>query len=286
MKRWQTLVVLAASLGIFFFVAGPVWRHPWSIDASVYWSYAAIPALVAAMLLVTKKWGWRAFLLGTLEVTLLKFGVTYGIATVLWATGGQPPAPAPVAMPGEKVAPVAKRAPASTGELAGHAPPGALVWIDGGLESYSFPAPREPVEMQNDGHGFQPTVVAVQVGQPLHARVTDGRTHTLHAKDDKSGALRNLAVPAGAPRTVDFTRPLGLVEVNCLVHPHGEAPSWLLVLAHPFFVRADAQGRFALHGVPTGPVRVAAFDPAHGRVDANAQVPANDVTLEFTPRIE
>src|SRR5262249_43224701 len=161
-------------------------------------------------------------------------------------------APAPVAMPGEKAAPLAKRPPESTGELAGLAPPGALVWIDAGLEGYWFPAPREPVEMQNDGHGFQPTVVAVQVGPPLHGRVTDGRTHTLHAKDDRSGALRNLAVPAGAPRTIDFARPLGLVEVNCLVHPRGEAPSWLLVLAHPFFVRADAQGRFALHGVPTG----------------------------------
>jgi hypothetical protein len=265
--------VLTLALAIFFFWAGPVWRHPWQIDASVYWSYAVIPALVAGVLLATRKWGWRPFLLGTLEVVLLKFGITYGLATVMWATAGEPPAPPPVKMPGVAAAHIEKHAPTEVGELFGKATPGALVWIDGGLERYSFPAPTGEAELNNDGHGFAPALVALQVGQPLHASVTDGKTHTLHAKDDQTGALRNLAIPAGAPRTIEFARPMGLVEVNCLVHK-GERPSWLLVVDHPFFVRADEQGGYALRGVPAGKVRVAAFALGNVRITSEASVPA------------
>ena len=280
MTRWQTLAVLAAALAIFFFWAGPVWRHPWSIDASVYWSYAAIPALVAGVLFAARKWGWRAFLLGTLEVTLLKFGITYGLATVMWATAGEPPAPPPPKMPGVAAARVERHAPSEVGELGGRTAPGALVWIDGGLDAYSFAVAPGAAELHNDGRGFEPAMVTLQVGQPLHASVTDGRTHTLHAKDDKTGALRNLAIPSGVPRTIEFARPMGLVEVNCLVHP-GEKPSWLLVVDHPFFTRADDKGRFAWQGVPAGKVRVAAFDPVRGRTAADATV-AKDTRAELT----
>jgi hypothetical protein len=282
------LAVLALALAIFFFWAGPVWRHPWQIDASVYWSYAAIPALVAGVLLVARKWGWRAFLLGTLEVTLLKFGITYGLATVMWATSGEPPAPPAPSMPGVAAKRVEKHAPTDVGEISGRAAPGALVWIDGGLEAYAFPAPKGAAEMFNDGQGFQPALVMLQVGQPLQARVTDGHTHTLHAKDDRTGALRNLAIPAGVPRTVDFARPMGLVEVNCLVHP-SEKPSWLLVVDHPFFGRADDKGRFSWQGVPAGKVRVAAFDPGRGRLTTEVTVAKGartDLTLEFGSPIQ
>ena len=290
--RWQTAAVLAVAVAIFFFVAGPVWRHPWSIDGSVYWSYAAIPLLVAGVLLMARRFRWRAFLIGTLEVTLFKFGITYGIAIVLWATAGEPPPAPSVVMPAGTPAPsLAKKPPEKTGELAGRAPPGALVWIDGGLDEFAFPPPSGTIEMQNDGHGFAPAIVSAQVGQTLKVRATDGRTHTLHAKDDRTGALRNLAVPAGAPRAVRFTRPLGLVEVTCLVHAlaHSEKPSWLLVVAHPFVTRADGQGRFAWQGVPAVRVRVEAFDPAHGRAITDAEVRASgraEVTLEVGAQIQ
>jgi formylglycine-generating enzyme required for sulfatase activity len=52
-----------------------IWDHPWDIarlDRAIAWSYAPIPLLVGAGLLLTRRMSVRAFLLDTVELTLLE----------------------------------------------------------------------------------------------------------------------------------------------------------------------------------------------------------------------
>ncbi|HYV49881.1 MAG TPA: hypothetical protein VFA20_33730, partial [Myxococcaceae bacterium] len=88
----------------FLIGAGPVWRRPFDWDASILWSYASIPVLVAAVLAWQRKLRWKGWLLDTVEITAVKFAIT-ATFLVVWLVswqvrGGQrppPPPPGPVA---------------------------------------------------------------------------------------------------------------------------------------------------------------------------------------------
>lgn len=78
------LIVLSV-LPIFFFQAGPVWQHPYQIDAAVYWSYAPIPLLVAAALLRRHVLSLAGFLVNTITALSVKYLITTSVAFLLWA---------------------------------------------------------------------------------------------------------------------------------------------------------------------------------------------------------
>jgi hypothetical protein len=74
---------LGVSLLIFFFASGPLWRHAANIgrlDHAIYWSYAAIPFLIAACLGASKRFTVRGFLLDTLALGVTKYVVTASIS--------------------------------------------------------------------------------------------------------------------------------------------------------------------------------------------------------------
>src|ERR1700722_17482845 len=109
---WGFFAILVA---VFLFVEGPVWRHPWDIDrldGSIGYSYLPVPALVVLGLAWRKALGWKAFLLDTLSLTLLKYAATFTFALVLWAAAKQPAAAATAQEAGSAVA--VEPAPAPT----------------------------------------------------------------------------------------------------------------------------------------------------------------------------
>ncbi len=315
--------IFAIALCIFLFATGPVWRHPWDVafDFAVYYSYAPIPFLVLAAAAYQRwrrrragaaagaggpsggrdapardRFGVRAFVLDTMELTFLKYATTLAIAIALWMTQSAPPPVA--AAPARAPAPPAPSEPApaptpirieDTGTLtgvvrdaSGKPVAGALVFVASGLEAYVFAAPAEPLRLENDGHGATPRLAAAQTGQTILARSTDGHLHSLVAsrgepgraaadgegaeheggRSRDEGALFHIPMlSSGAWSTVVVREPHGVASLSCTVHQGStsEAAAHLAVFAHPFFALTGDDGRFRFAGVPRGRVGVGAW---------------------------
>jgi hypothetical protein len=259
------------------------------VDAAVFLSYAAIPPLVLAVLAASRRFTWRDFALDTLAVTAAKFGVTYVAAAVLWATSGPPPPPPYVSptrfppAPGEPARPLPPETVSMHGVVLADGVPrgGAVVWVGHGVEGWAHPQRTEAVEVADDGRGFVPPVAAVQVGQPLRLRSTDGRLHAIRGTDRRGRTVFNVAVPA-EPVVVRLHEAAGVVVLGCSVHDHRgkERPGRLVVAAHPHFAITGADGRFRLEGLPGGSVVLRVLDAELGEAEATVDLPSPEpVTL-------
>jgi hypothetical protein len=150
---------------------------------------------------------------------------------------------------------------------------GALIFISDGLNQLVFEPPNQPITLENVGTGFFPSLAAIQVGQPLVIRSADHQLHTVQMmKQDRSWVLNVPILGSGSGRTLEFDEAKGLVSVECKVHQARERRAYLAVLNHPFFALTDADGRFALSGVPHGRLTVSAFEPAAGQASAPVQL--------------
>jgi hypothetical protein len=186
LSRRQFALVYGIAIAVFFLANGPVWRHPFDLDRAILWSYLVIPVLVAGCLLASRAFGLLSLLYNSVEAVIVKFGITYVAATILWMLSGAPPSRAAQADPPPRPAAVA-------------APP-------------SGPA----VLVENRGAGFGS--VEVRVDQPLSLRATDGRLHTFRVYDADGAVVLNQAVPPGGPVTIALPEPLS-GTVGCAVHP-------------------------------------------------------------------
>lgn len=277
LTRLQFWSFFAIVLAIFLFSTGPVWRHPWQIetlDLAIFASYAPIPILVAAGLAYKKRLGIKAFFLDTLELVLLKYTVTFGLALVFWGVTPAPirlpfhvPQPAP--LPAESAAPPTPIKPAETGTIHGKVTAedgkpaaGALVFVSSGLESYVFSPVEQPIELVHDGTGIVPRLSVAQRSQPIFVRGTDEHLHTFVAV---AGGRTMINVPilrTGEKSRVSFAEAQGVMSLRCSVHQQSpsEQASTLVVLAHPFSAFTADDGTFRLDGVPAGDLQVTAID--------------------------
>ena len=57
----------------------------------------------------------------------------------------------------------------------------AFVYVKDGLGNRTFPAPKTPVVLDQQGCRYRPHVVGIQVGQPLEVRNSDSTLHNVHA---------------------------------------------------------------------------------------------------------
>jgi hypothetical protein len=266
-------VCLAVTLAIFVGL-NPVWEplDMDRLDANIGWSYAPIPLLVLAALVLERKLRWASLAMETLKLTLVKFAVTFLAANIVWAVTGPPgralPTPgwprdgAPAAGAAAALRAAAEPSaidPARTGRLvgrltdaAGRPLAGVPVWIADGLRGLVFEAPGESVVLSDAGRGFGPALSIVQAFQPVALRSLDGALHTAHAADADGKQLFNYPVLPGEPRALVFDRPAGLVTLTCKVHGHDERSARLLVVSHPFAALTGEDGGYAFTGVPAG----------------------------------
>jgi hypothetical protein len=279
--------ILALSVVVFLFAFGPFWDDPWNLAAPIGYSYLTIPALVLVGLAYTRRLSFVGFFLDTLEIVLIKFALTYTIATIAWATAGREPerqkprpaAPASDTAPasGPALPPPSEIDPGETGRLSGvvrdeaGAPvSGALVYVAAGLERFSFRAPPSPLVLSADGGGVAPPLSALEIGQPLRARSGDGRLHTLHAAEASGATAFNIPAVEGGERVL--TAAYGEVTLRCTVHPE-EPAAYLVVLSHPFSALTGPDGRFSFAGVPSGALTLAARDQRR-RAEVKVEVAA------------
>jgi plastocyanin len=193
---------LGASIALFLIIDNPLLDDPFDIAASIVWSYLAIPVLVAVFLVIQHKWDVRSLVLESALLIVIKFGITYTLAAVLWMFAGDPPQQQQdtTAAIHEKV----DRAYTVSNEI----PNGVVV-----VEARAEVSP--PVQ--------------VEVGQTIVIAPPDDRLHTAFATRANGSVLFNVPLPSGKRRAVTFHHSFGEITLRCTVHQQGEHYPTLVV---------------------------------------------------------
>jgi plastocyanin len=154
-----------------------------------------------------------------------------------------------VALPKSHSAPVMnKRYEIVTkGGVLSTSPPLAVVYLEG---AFPAPAAAPTAQMAQRDMNFVPTLLAVQAGTRVEFPNFDDQYHNIFsyspAKRFDLGRYRSDEKPV--PYVV-FDQ-AGLVVLRCDIHEHMRGI--ILVLATPYFVLTDPDGRYRLTGLPAG----------------------------------
>jgi hypothetical protein len=150
------------------------------------------------------------------------------------------------------------------------------VYIKDGLDpAYAFPAPAEPVVLDQTACTYTPRVLGIRVNQPLLLSNSDPTFHNVHALPATNREFNHGLSPGIPPMRHTFTRPEVMVRFKCDVH--GWMQAWVGVTAHPFFAVTGADGAFTLAGVPPGTYTVEAWHEVLGTRTAQVTVGSDDV---------
>lgn len=133
-----------------------------------------------------------------------------------------------------------------------------LVRITSGLSQKSYPAPSEPIVLNQEGCHYTPHVIALMAGQPLKILNPDGTLHNIHALP-KTNDEFNAAMPQFRK---EMTKVFDKVEktpfpVKCDVHPWMGA--WMTVMDHPFFSVTKPDGKYRIDNLPAGTYEIEAW---------------------------
>jgi plastocyanin len=145
-----------------------------------------------------------------------------------------------------------------------------FVWVKGGLEGKSFPAPATPVTVDQRGCWYYPRVQGVRVGQPIEILNSDPTLHNVHAAAEANRPF-NLAMSKQGQKLVrTFDKPEVMVKFKCDVHPWMAA--YFGVVAHPFFAVTDGNGAFSIRDLPAGTYTVGAWHEKLGTLEQKITV--------------
>jgi plastocyanin len=151
----------------------------------------------------------------------------------------------------------------------------AFVRVTAGLEGGPFGVPAERVKIDQVGCRYEPHMVGAVVGQTVEIFNSDETLHNVHAVCKANRAF-NFGMPLkGMKQERKFTA-AEIVHLKCDVHPW--MSSWVGVSEHPFFAVSDAEGRFAIRGLPPGTYTLEAWHETFGTRTAEVVVGPADTT--------
>lgn len=146
-----------------------------------------------------------------------------------------------------------------------------FVWVKSGLGDMEFPAPSEPVLLDQEGCVYKPHVIGLRVGQPLEIRNSDDTLHNIHAMPEKNQEF-NIGQPVkGLTTTRSFDIEEVMIPFKCDVHKWMN--SYAGVVSHPYFAVTDPNGGFEIANLPPGDYVVEAWHERFGTQEMNVSVP-------------
>lgn len=160
-----------------------------------------------------------------------------------------------------------------------------MVWVSKGLPAgKTYPAPKNPVVLDQKGCQYHPHVMGIMVGQPYRILNSDGILHNVHALP-KINKPFNRAMPATVKEaSASFEKPEALFEVKCDVHPWMHA--YVGAFTHPFYSVTAKDGKFTISGLDPGTYEVTAWHERLGTQTATVTVGANETkaqNFKFAP---
>ena len=167
---------------------------------------------------------------------------------------------------------------------AGNSMANVLVRVVSGLPAgKTWPAPKEPVVMAQEGCQYVPHVMGIMVGQPFKVLNDDGVLHNVHALP-KVNRPFNMAMPPTRKEAQEtFAQAEGMFTVKCDVHPWMQA--FLGVFSNPFFSVTKTDGKFSIANLDPGTYEVEAWHEKLGTQKATVTVGAatKPVSFKFSP---
>jgi plastocyanin len=150
-----------------------------------------------------------------------------------------------------------------------------MVYVSKGLPAgKTYPAPKTPVVMDQNGCQYKPHIMGIQVGQPYKILNSDGILHNVHTLP-KINAAFNKPMPATVKEvTTTFSKEEAIFHIKCDVHPWMSA--YMGVFNHPFFSVTGADGKFTISGLDPGTYEITAWHEKLGTKTATVTVGAND----------
>ena len=154
-----------------------------------------------------------------------------------------------------------------------------MVWVSKGLPSgKTFPAPKTPVTLDQNGCLYKPHVMGIMVGQPYRILNSDGVLHNVHTLP-KLNKTFNQGMPATLKEvSTSFAKPEGMFQIKCDVHPWMTA--YIGVFTHPFYSATAADGKFTISGLDPGTYEITAWHERLGTQTASVTVAANETKAQ------
>jgi plastocyanin len=168
---------------------------------------------------------------------------------------------------------------------AGNSMANVVVKVVSGLPAgKTWPAPTQPVTMDQVGCQYVPHVMGVMVGQPFKVLNSDGILHNVHALSKVNSSFNMAMPPTRKEADHTFGKEEGMFVVKCDVHPWMQ--SYVGVFSHPFFAVTGADGKFTIANLPAGTYEIEAWHEKLGTQKATVTVGASDSktqSFKFAP---
>lgn len=159
--------------------------------------------------------------------------------------------------------------------------PNAFVYIKSGTGELPETAPRNSVDLMQQGCMYEPHVLGIMVGQPLQVETLDPTTHNIHVAGEANRDW-NVTQQPGSPSVIRrFTKPEVMIPVHCNEHPWMKA--YIGVVSNPFYAVTGSDGSFTLKGVPPGEYTIEAWTATFGTQEHKVVVREGETaSLDFT----
>lgn len=162
---------------------------------------------------------------------------------------------------------------------------GTLRWVflqvTEGLGDREFPAPEEPVVLDQNACMYTPHVFGVQAGQPIEIRNSDPFQHNIHALPEVNRGFNFSQPVQGMSQERTFMQPETMVRIKCDVHAWMEA--YAGVTSHPFYATSDSTGGYTIENLPAGEYTIEAWHETYGTQSQTVKVEdGGSATLDFT----
>jgi plastocyanin len=156
-----------------------------------------------------------------------------------------------------------------------------FVYVKDGLGDRTFPAPKTPVVLDQQGCVYRPHVFGVQVGQPVRILNSDNTLHNVNARAKQNAEFNFAQTKKGTENIRTFSVPEIMVPFRCDVH--GWMNAYAGVVPHPFFAVTSADGSFEIKGLPAGTYTLEAWHERLGTQTASVTSDGKTpVTASFT----
>jgi plastocyanin len=222
--------------------------------------------------------------LAGLVATALFPGVAFAASTVTGTVtfDGKVPTLRPLAMDADPVCAKKHSAPVPNEALVlgnGNTMGNIMVYVSKGLPSgKTWPAPKTPVVLDQNGCQYKPHVMGIMVGQPYKILNSDGVLHNIHTLPQVNTPF-NRAMPATLKEvTTSFSKEEAIFHIKCDVHPWMSA--YMGVFNHPFYSVTGTDGKFTISGLDPGTYEITAWHEKLGPQTASVTVGANDTKTQ------
>jgi plastocyanin len=228
--------------------------------------------------------GKRLSVAAALVALSISPGLAFAASTVTGTVtfDGKAPALKPLAMDADPACAKKHSAPVPNEMLelgTGNTMANIMVWVSNGLPAgKTYPAPKTPVVLDQNGCQYKPHVMGIMVGQPYRILNNDGVLHNIHTLPKINNAF-NKGMPATVKEaTTTFDKPEAMFHVKCDVHPWMSA--YVGVFTHPFYSVTAKDGKFTISGLDPGTYEITAWHERLGTQKATVTVAANETKTQ------